>query len=214
MSEAVTGFVQAAQATQLAQTKMLLIGRLPNCDLVLDSPEVSRRHAIIRQIGEAYSIEDLDSSNGTYVNDERIKQAELHEGDLIQISNYRLLFQGGLLVPYQSSGMRLDASSLTRDVKTRNGPRRILDNIDLSILPREFVAIVGGSGAGKSTLLNALIGVGALADEVKLNGHDFYKELEHFRSQLGYVPQIRHPAHQPDRRKSAGLCRPPDSPPA
>jgi ABC transport system ATP-binding/permease protein len=188
-SEAVTGFVQAAQATQLAQTKMLLIGRLPNCDLVLDSPEVSRRHAIIRQISEAYSIEDLDSSNGTYVNDERIKQAQLHEGDLIQISKYRLLFQGGLLVPYQSSGMRLDASNLTRDVKTRNGPRRILDNIDLSILPREFVAVVGGSGAGKSTLLNALIGVRRGGGEVKLNGHDFYKELESFRSQLGYVPQ-------------------------
>lgn len=188
-SEAVTGFVQAAQATQLAQTKILLIGRLPNCDLVLESPQVSRRHAIIRQVGEAYSIEDLDSSNGTFVNDERVKQAELHEGDLIQISKYRLLFQGGLLVPYQSSGMRLDASSLTRDVKTRNGPRRILDNIDLSILPREFVAVVGGSGAGKSTLLNALIGIRRGGGEVKLNGHDFYKELESFRSQLGYVPQ-------------------------
>lgn len=189
MSEAVTGFVQAAHATQLAQTKMLLIGRLPNCDLVLDSPEVSRRHAIIRQVGEAYSIEDLDSSNGTYINDERIKRAELHEGDLIQISNYRLLFQDGLLVPYQSSGMRLDASNLTMDVKTRYGPRCILDNIDLSILPREFVAVVGGSGAGKSTLLNALIGVRRGGGEVKLNGHDFYKELESFRSQLGYVPQ-------------------------
>jgi len=188
-ANSVIGFVQAAQATQLAQTKMLLIGRLENCDVLLDSPEVSRRHATIKQIGEAYIIEDLDSSNGTYVNNERIKNAELHEGDLIQISNYRLLFQGGLLVPYQSSGMRLDASNLTKDVKTRNGMRRILDNVDLSVLPREFIALVGGSGAGKSTLLNALIGVRRGDGEVKLNGHDFYQELESFRSQLGYVPQ-------------------------
>jgi ABC-type multidrug transport system ATPase subunit/pSer/pThr/pTyr-binding forkhead associated (FHA) protein len=188
-ANSVAGFIQAAQATQIAETSMLLIGRLDNCDIVLDSPEVSRRHAIIRQVGDAYSIEDLDSSNGTYINDEPIKTAQLHEGDLIQISNFRLLFQGGLLVPYQMSGMRLDASNLTKDVKTKNGLRRILNNIDLSVLPREFIALVGGSGAGKSTLLNALIGVRRGDGEVKLNGYDFYEEYESFRAQIGYVPQ-------------------------
>lgn len=188
-ANSVVGFIQAAQATQIAKTSMILIGRLDNCDVVLDSPEVSRRHAIIRQVGDSYFLEDLDSSNGTYVNNEPIKRAELHEGDLIQISNFRLLFQGGLLVPYQMSGMRLDASNLTKDVKTKNGVKRILDNIDLSVLPREFVALVGGSGAGKSTLLNALIGVRRGAGEVKLNGYDFYEEYESFRTQIGYVPQ-------------------------
>lgn len=188
-ANSVVGFIQAAQATQIAKTSMLLIGRLDNCDIVLDSPEVSRRHAVIRQVGDAYAIEDLDSSNGTYVNDAPVKQIQLNEGDLIQISNFRLLFQGGLLVPYQTSGMRLDASNLTKDVKTKNGMLRILDNIDLSVLPREFVALVGGSGAGKSTLLNALIGVRRGAGEVKLNGYDFYEEYESFRAQLGYVPQ-------------------------
>jgi len=188
-ADSVAGFMQAAQATRIEQTSMLLIGRLENCDIVLDSPEVSRRHAIIRQVGDVYSLEDLGSSNGTYVNDEQIKQTELHEGDLIQISNYRLLFQGGLLVPYQASGMRLDASNLTKDVKTKDGVRRILDNIDLSVLPREFVGLVGGSGAGKSTLLNALIGIRRGTGDVKLNGYDLYEEYESFRAQIGYVPQ-------------------------
>jgi ABC-type multidrug transport system ATPase subunit/pSer/pThr/pTyr-binding forkhead associated (FHA) protein len=188
-SESVAGFVQAAQATKIEQTSMLLIGRLENCDIVLDSPEVSRRHAMVRQLGDAYSIEDLDSSNGTYLNDEPIKTAHLQEGDLIQISNFRLLFQGGLLVPYQASGMRLDANNLTKDLKTKGGVRRILDNIDISVLPREFIGLVGGSGAGKSTLLNALIGVRRGSGEVNLNGYDFYKEYESFRAQLGYVPQ-------------------------
>ncbi|HKJ37572.1 MAG TPA: FHA domain-containing protein, partial [Anaerolineales bacterium] len=188
-ANSVAGFMQAAQATQVEKISMLLIGRLDNCDVVLDAPEVSRRHAIIRKLGDAYSLEDLDSSNGTYVNDELIKATELHDGDLIQISNFRLLFQGGLLVPYQMSGMRLDASNLTKDVKTRNGMRRILDNIDLSVLPREFIGLVGGSGAGKSTLLNALIGIRRGDGEVKLNGYDFYEEYESFRAQIGYVPQ-------------------------
>ena len=188
-ASSVAGFIQAAQATRIETTSMVLIGRLDNCDVVLDSPEVSRRHATIRQIGAAYFLEDLESSNGTYVNNQPVKRIELHEGDLIQISNFRLLFQGGLLVPYQMSGMRLDAKNLTKDVKTKNGLKRILDNIDLSVLPREFVALVGGSGAGKSTLLNALIGIRRGTGEVKLNGYDFYDEYESFRSQIGYVPQ-------------------------
>ena len=183
------GFLQSAPATQIAQIKHVLIGRLSTCDLVLDHPEVSRRHALIRQVNEQYLLEDLDSSNGTYLNDKLIKQAELHEGDLIQISKFLLLFQDGQLIPYQSSGMRLDATALSKDIKTRKGKRRILDNINLSILPREFIGLVGGSGAGKSTLLNALIGVRRGDGQVQLNGHDFYKEYEKFRSQLGYVPQ-------------------------
>ncbi|HSG45419.1 MAG TPA: FHA domain-containing protein [Anaerolineales bacterium] len=188
-ADSVAGFMQAAQATRIEQATMILVGRLENCDIALDSPEVSRRHAMIRQIGDSYVIEDLDSSNGTYVNNVPVKTAELHEGDLIQISNYRLLFQSGMLVPYQMSGMRLDAINLTKDVKTKNGMRRILDNIDLSVLPREFIGLVGGSGAGKSTLLNALIGIRRGTGEVKLNGYDFYEEYESFRAQIGYVPQ-------------------------
>ena len=183
------GFLQAAPPTEIVKVKHVLIGRTPNCDLVLDHPEVSRRHALIRQIEDKFFIEDLDSSNGTLVNDQLVKHAELHEGDLIQICTFLLHFQGGQLVPYQSSGMRLDACGLSKDIKTKSGMRRILDNINLSILPREFIALVGGSGAGKSTLLKALIGIRRGVGEVKLNGHDFYKEYESFRSQLGYVPQ-------------------------
>jgi ABC-type multidrug transport system ATPase subunit len=85
--------------------------------------------------------------------------------------------------------MRLDAMGLSKDVRGRGGKIRILDDVNLSILPREFIGLVGGSGAGKTTLLNALIGVRPAKGQVKLNGHDFYKEYEQFRSQLGYVPQ-------------------------
>jgi len=183
------GFLQSAPPTQIATTKQVLIGRLQNCDLLLDNPEVSRRHAIVRQFGEEYHLEDLGSRNGTYVNDQPVKRVALHDGDMIRISKYLLVFQGGQLIPYQSSGMRLDANGLSKDVKTKKGNQRILDNVNLSILPREFVALVGGSGAGKSTLLNALIGIRRGEGQVRLNGYDFYREFESFRAQLGYVPQ-------------------------
>ena len=183
------GFLQAAPATQIAKAQHVLIGRQPSCNIVLDHPEVSRRHALVRQMEDRYFIQDLESSNGTLVNDQPIKEVELHNGDLIQISTFLLLFQDGQLIPYQSSGMRLDVLGLSKDIKTKAGGRRILDDINLTLLPREFVALVGGSGAGKSTLLNALVGIRRGQGQVKLNGHDFYREYESFRSQLGYVPQ-------------------------
>lgn len=186
--EAARGFIQAAQATQLSQKQMILVGRLENCDVVLDSPQVSRRHALLRQRGETWTIEDLDSSNGTYVNDERVRQAELREGDLIQISTFRLLFQGGVLVPYQSAGLRLDARNLTVYAK-RGAAARLLDRIDLSVLPREFMAVVGGSDDERSALLAALTGARRASGEVMLNGRDFYGEYDEFRGQIGYVPR-------------------------
>ena len=182
------GFLQSAPATEITKNKQIIIGRLPNCTVVLDHPEVSRRHAMIRQIENGYVIEDLNSSNGTLVNDQPVKQVQLHDGDVIQISTFLLLFNGGQLVPYQSSGMRLDTTGLSKYGTGKSGTRRILDNINLTVFPREFVAFVSGGGAGISALLDALLGIRRGAGQVRLNGHDFYKEYESLRSQVGYVP--------------------------
>ncbi len=183
------GFLQSAPATEITKIKHVLIGRLSTCDLVLDHSEVSRRHALVRQVNEQYLLEDLDSSNGTYVNDKPIKQAELHEGDLIQISKFLLLFQDGQLIPYQSSGMRLDATGLSKEIKTKSGKRRILDNINLSVLPANLSLWSVGVARANPPCSTWLIGIRRGDGKVRLNGHDFYKEYESFHAQLGYVPQ-------------------------
>jgi ABC-type multidrug transport system ATPase subunit len=185
----VEGFFMSAPSVTMELEKPIMIGRLPGNDIELDAPDVSRRHAMISKREQAYILKDLDSRNGTFVNEKPIQSLELHEGDIIRIGNFLLTFQDGQVTPYQSNGMRLDVSNLSKDVSDRRGKRRILDGINLSVLPREFVAIVGGSGAGKTTLLNALIGIRPGDGQVQLNGHDFYKEYEHYREQLGYVPQ-------------------------
>ncbi|MGE5123299.1 MAG: FHA domain-containing protein, partial [Acidobacteriaceae bacterium] len=186
-SKQLEGF-QSSGFTIIPDIHTLIIGRADECDIRLDHPEVSRQHARIQQLDRKYWLADLNSTNGTYVNGKQIKQTELKEGDLIQIAHYLLIFESGQLRQFESTGMRLDIQGLNQEVNTRKGKLRILDDINMSILPREFVAIVGGSGAGKTTLLNALIGYRPGQGKVQLNGQDFYAEYERYRSQLGFVP--------------------------
>ena len=69
-----------------------LIGRSPECDVFLDDVTVSRRHAELVRNGETFTITDLGSLNGTFVNRKRIESAELADDDEVQIGKYRLTF--------------------------------------------------------------------------------------------------------------------------
>jgi hypothetical protein len=69
-----------------------LIGRSPDCDVFLDDVTVSRQHAELLREGETFTIRDLGSLNGTYVNRKRIESAVLEDDDEVQIGKYRLTF--------------------------------------------------------------------------------------------------------------------------
>ena len=69
-----------------------LIGRSPECDVFLDDVTVSRKHAELVRDGETFTITDLGSLNGTFVNKKRIESTELEDDDELQIGKYRLTF--------------------------------------------------------------------------------------------------------------------------
>jgi pSer/pThr/pTyr-binding forkhead associated (FHA) protein len=70
------------------------IGRLSDNDVILDSPNVSRHHAVIVDTGTNYIINDLRSSNGVQVQHQRIRAtATLHDGDHIRICDHEFTFQ-------------------------------------------------------------------------------------------------------------------------
>jgi len=64
-----------------AQGGRVTLGRHPECELVFDDPTVSRRHAILCRREDRWFLQDLDSSNGTWVNGRRVYDAEVRPGD-------------------------------------------------------------------------------------------------------------------------------------
>jgi hypothetical protein len=68
------------------------IGRSPSSDLVLSDRRVSRSHAQLRLVGGRYMIFDLNSTGGTYVNDQHITQVALYPGDVISLAGVPLVF--------------------------------------------------------------------------------------------------------------------------
>lgn len=186
----VAGFGAEVSTTQLLQVERLTIGRAPDCDIVLDSPTIARVHAVVERFGEGEHV--IRAGNGVdtiWVNNVPVQRARLQPADTVQIGPHLFTFDGKTLTQFDSQGFRLDVIGVHKEVKTKNGPLRILDDVSMTVMPREFVALVGGSGAGKSTLLDALNGFRPAEGQVLVNGRDLYANYDSFRGQIGYVPQ-------------------------
>jgi pSer/pThr/pTyr-binding forkhead associated (FHA) protein len=75
---------------------VLTVGRAPEADIFLDDVTVSRHHAEFRHGAEGWSVRDVGSLNGTYVNRARVEDQHLAGGDEVQIGKFRFVFLLGL----------------------------------------------------------------------------------------------------------------------
>lgn len=90
---------------QIEAGKSLSIGRKPENDVVIDNLAVSGHHAKIETIGDALFLMDLQSKNGTFVNERKISSYKLADGDVIAIGKHLLIFS------YAEGEFRADASA-------------------------------------------------------------------------------------------------------
>ncbi|UJW80179.1 FHA domain-containing protein [Hydrogenophaga sp. SL48] len=68
------------------------LGRRPYNDIVIDNLAVSGEHAVMQMSGLEVFLEDLNSTNGTYVNGKAIKKQQLQNGDTVEIGKYKIKF--------------------------------------------------------------------------------------------------------------------------
>jgi pSer/pThr/pTyr-binding forkhead associated (FHA) protein len=102
----------------------IAIGRSPTCDIMLEDDQlVSRRHALLRYNGSEYTIVDLGSSNGTFLNEEEThEETPLRDGDLIGIGEYEILYSKSAPVSPDDSQA---ATQVTQDI---SGSRPALED--------------------------------------------------------------------------------------
>ncbi len=167
----------------------MTLGRDPECDHPLDYPMVSWRHARLSREGGQVTIEDLGSTNGTFVNGQRITgTVAIEPGDVIGLGSYSftLTATGQLEKRDYRGNLTIEAQQVTVAVKEK----RLIEAVSLTIFPSELVGLMGPSGAGKTTLMNALNGYTTpAAGAVLFNGQNLYAAYDQFRGHIGYVPQ-------------------------
>ncbi len=92
----------------------LSIGRNHDNDLDIDDPAVSSHHAQIVTVFDSSYVEDLGSTNGTFVNGKQVKTHTLHNGDVLTMGHYQILFQSETAATSQNANatMMIGASQL------------------------------------------------------------------------------------------------------
>jgi pSer/pThr/pTyr-binding forkhead associated (FHA) protein len=74
-----------AMTFRMAPGTIKTVGRAPRADFVVDAALVSRLHCRLTATGEALDVVDLDSTNGTYINDQRVKSGCIKSGDRLRV---------------------------------------------------------------------------------------------------------------------------------
>jgi signal transduction histidine kinase len=117
------------------ESDALSLGRDPANDIRLNDTEVSRRHAEVRRAGGSFTLTDLESSNGTFVNGKRVRSQELANGDEVQLGGTMMLYTslvdettGGVAdkIDIIARSQQGDRSRIVRSMSQAEGSR-ILD---------------------------------------------------------------------------------------
>ena len=187
--QAMGGTAAEPRAVPINLEGALLIGRDPQCDVVIDHAAISWHHARIEVVRNKTQIVDLNSTNGVFVDGRRVNTADIGPTSSVFLGSVPLEVRSGIVVaPQRFRGeIRVDVEHVSRRLAEKYGGRTILDDVSLTIFPGELVALMGPSGAGKTTLLEVLSGMRRpSAGEVLINGVPLAANQP---GRVGYVPQ-------------------------
>ena len=106
---------------QLTKDRVTL-GRRPYNDIVIDHLAVSGEHALVQLLGSETFIEDLGSTNGTYINGKTVKKQLLKNGDVIEVGKYRIQYVDEASPAGSLSSVAPGAGAINAAIKVMSGP--------------------------------------------------------------------------------------------
>ena len=174
----------------LSQKNSVTIGRSPEADIIIKDNIVSRKHARVFKSGNKYYIEDLNSTNGVFVNGKKVKgKTVISFHDEIRIGFHLFKLNADLNEDVLEKN-RLTAIRAESITKKYDHDFVGLHPMSFTIPARCFVAIMGPSGCGKTTLMNILNGANpATSGKVYIHGLELSHNFELLKQKIGYVPQ-------------------------
>ena len=116
-------------------TGPVVIGRAAECDISVPADEMSRRHALVKPTQDGLSVEDLDSANGTYINNKRVSQGFLKPGDELRLDAVRfMLVSPGMEMPAAAPSAPPRPAGLTTGQKLQIWALALLTLSALSVI--------------------------------------------------------------------------------
>jgi pSer/pThr/pTyr-binding forkhead associated (FHA) protein len=133
-------------------------GRRPYNDIVMDNLSVSGEHALFHTVGNQVFLEDLGSTNGTYVNGKAVKKQQLDSGDLVEIAKYKIRF---LADGAPDNFQKIILGKPRPNLNPAPGQTTGAPPADVQpALPADFkgsIKVLSGSGAGREVQLTKAV---------------------------------------------------------
>lgn len=140
---------------QLTKDKTTL-GRRPYNDIVIDNLAVSGEHAVLQMTGGDVTLEDLNSTNGTYLNGKAVKKQLLQNGDSIEIGKYKIKFVGDGAVDNFDKTMVVKARPAATPPPRAAAPVTVGDSIGMGAF-NASIKVLSGAASGREVPLTKVV---------------------------------------------------------
>jgi pSer/pThr/pTyr-binding forkhead associated (FHA) protein len=134
----------------------MTLGRRPYNDIVVDNLAVSGEHAALQVIGRDYFIEDLNSTNGTYINELKVKRQILKNGDTIEIGKYAIKYVQDGATSQSAVLSTANASLSASDEKSVDEKKPLFEQTKLAEA-YAAIKILSGASTGKELPLVKIV---------------------------------------------------------
>ncbi|WP_157265454.1 FHA domain-containing protein [Azohydromonas aeria] len=133
------------------------LGRRPYNDIVIDNLAVSGEHAVLQTAGDLVFIEDLNSTNGTYINGRAIRRQQLAHNDTVEIGKYKLRYLGHEAGPDFERTQALRAPAPSGFAHTAPLPGAGSPMPGGAELPVATLKVLNGNAAGHEAQLGKIV---------------------------------------------------------